>query len=149
MVAKLVIAAVTLARLCMADCPLTGMTVQRKSQGTIVEPINVQLKYTNASTKTIVGAKFRGVWLDQTNDPMPTFVVWASDAKTKPGAERKEAWQEPRDASLTRGWYVAPIKILYEDGSTWEEQDHACYAALLPKGAAPRKEPPAILFTKP
>ena len=110
----------------------------------------VEFGYTNNTAKTIVGAKFNAGWMDATADYHHILDVWGSDSKVKPGAHKKERWNPPPESSHNKGWLVAPKKILYSDGSSWQisPEDKTCFDSFLYKGQPPITEAPALLLMK-
>lgn len=150
---KVVVLLLASAILAFGECPVGNISV-----GTVIlngqtmrdGGLNwgVSIKYTNSTAKTIVGAKFRAVWLDVTYDPNTTFTVWTADSKVKPGAERREKWQQPPEAIRNKGWVVAPYKIAYSDGSIWQigASDGLCFGQTTFGEGTPLKAAPALLL---
>lgn len=136
-----------------AECPMGRIIVDRDLLSAyrtrnLEIPLAITFKYTNTSGKTIVGAKFRGIWLDSVEDPHITLSAFTSDAKVKPGTTKKEGWLEPPVPDGRRAWLIAPVKVLFEDGTTWEmtDADHGCFGQTWFAKREPLKVAPPLLF---
>jgi hypothetical protein len=78
---------------------------------------NTAITYKNVSDKVIVGVKFKVTYIDDTGDEHTGYGTFTSDAKLKPGKSKFAVWDDLRGYSKGRG---EVMKVLFEDGSTWE-----------------------------
>jgi hypothetical protein len=78
------------------------------------------LKVKNESGKDIKGMKFRVAYYDATEDlsDIPGDWQWTDPLKT--GAEKSFRWRNDYRKESVVGLKVSPLKVLFEDGSTWE-----------------------------
>jgi len=75
----------------------------------------------NNSDKLIVGEKFRMVVIDSVHDRHEWPETLSSAHKIKPGKKAWLQWEEL--ANTERNIEITPLKILFEDGTTWERVD--------------------------
>src|SRR6267378_704121 len=75
----------------------------------------------NNSDKLIVGEKFRMVVIDSVHDRHQWPETLSSAHKIKPGRKAWLQWEEL--ANTERNIEITPVKILFEDGTTWERVD--------------------------
>lgn len=131
-----------------AECPLGSIVAKGSSVfGVGRVAFFLSVKYTNTSDKTIVGAKFRPAWVDATADWHYDLEIFTSNATVKPSADRTEKWPEPPSATDARGWVVYPVKLLYQDGSTWQidPKEASCFGQVMRSKATILTVLPAIL----
>jgi hypothetical protein len=132
-----------------AQCPISSIKVDRYPVPVSGGYLVLTIEYTNSSSKTIVGAKYSGVWIDVVGDVHSTLEAFSSDSKVKAGATKKDKWKEPSYIPKDRkGWLIAPVKILYGDGSSWQTSgsDKNCFGQTLWGKMQPLKEAPELLF---
>lgn len=107
------------------------------------------LRYTNKTSKVITGMKFRGVWIDAVDDVHTVLSAFTEADRVKAGATKTVGWKEPFGVPEDRkGWFIAPIKVLYDDGSTWQmtEADRGCFGQMWMVKHDHWKEAPKQLF---
>jgi hypothetical protein len=75
----------------------------------------------NNSEKLIVGEKFRMVVIDAVHDRHQLPETLSSNHKIKPGKKAWLQWEEL--ANTERNIEITPLKILFEDGTTWDKAD--------------------------
>jgi hypothetical protein len=76
----------------------------------------------NVSARDIRGLKIQAAYFDATEDLNLVPVEWNWHSEIKMGATKNLSWQnELYSHTAVIGWVVVPIKILFEDGSTWSE----------------------------
>jgi hypothetical protein len=109
-----------------ADSPLTVIsaygndTYQRTITFSKGPWTSVQVQ--NNSGKLIVGEKFRMVVIDAVHDRHTWPETLTSSHKIKPGKKAWLQWEEL--ANPERNIEITPLKVLFEDGTTWEKTDN-------------------------
>jgi hypothetical protein len=78
---------------------------------------NTAITYKNISDKVVVGAKFKVIYIDATGDEHTHYGTFSSSAKVKPGKTKFAVWDDISGYEKGRG---EVIKVLFEDGTTWE-----------------------------
>jgi hypothetical protein len=109
------------------DCPVKFTTVDprditHKGDGWT---FHLNVKWTNSSEKVIKGVKFGASFIDSVGDVHPTYENWTSDQKAKPGDTKRSVWHD--DYYIRQYGHpdveIWPLKVLFEDGSTWEPDE--------------------------
>lgn len=107
------------------DCPLTVISARGHDRTQRIITFNkgpwTSVEVQNNSDKLIVGAKFRMVVIDAVHDRHVWPETLTSDHKIKPGKKAWLQWEEL--ANTERNIEITPLKILFEDGTTWEKAD--------------------------
>jgi hypothetical protein len=76
----------------------------------------------NVSGKDIRGLKIQAAYFDATEDLSQVPVAWNWTSSIKAGATVSMNWtNEVYNHTAAVGWVVVPLKILFEDGSTWAD----------------------------
>jgi hypothetical protein len=75
----------------------------------------------NNSGKLIVGEKFLMVVIDAVGDRHRWPELLTADKKIKPGKKAWIQWEEL--ANTERHIEITPLKVLFDDGTTWEKGD--------------------------
>jgi hypothetical protein len=80
-----------------------------------------KVKVQNVSGKDIRGLKVQAAYYDATEDMHAVPVAWNWQYAIKTGAETTLHWANTyyHETGFV-GWLVLPVKILFEDGSTWD-----------------------------
>jgi hypothetical protein len=101
------------------------------------------MKVMNLSGKEIQAVRLRAWRADRLEE----FRVVPANMDTeniKIGKERKVGYQLPYYESGTTGWLVVPIKVLFSDGTKWENEEWTCFGhRWWKKDHPPLKELPA------
>jgi len=107
------------------DSPLTVISARGhdRTQRTITFSKGpwTSVEVQNNSGKLIVGEKFKLVVIDSVHDRHVWPETLTSDHKIKPGKKAWLQWEEL--ANTERNIEITPLKILFEDGTTWERVD--------------------------
>ena len=117
---------------CYGQCPLKIESVSPasmltwsnfgKKQGSQVPEFKVKVQ--NISGKDIRGLKVSAAYYDATEDLHTIPVTWGWASPIKAGAEHTIHWENYAYAGTKYiGWLVAPVKVLFEDGSSWDAHD--------------------------
>jgi hypothetical protein len=122
----------------MAQCPVeitdigTAPMMARRQvnledpQGPLTIPIRLDVKVKNLSGKEIQAVRLRAWWADRLEE----FRVVTANMDTesiKVGKERKVGYQLPQYETGTAGWLVVPVKVLFSDGTKWENEEGDCF----------------------
>ena len=79
-----------------------------------------KVKVQNISGRAIRGLKIQAAYYDATEDLHTIPVAWNWQSAIAVGAETTLHWSNSEYHTKDFvGWLVAPLKVLYEDGSTW------------------------------
>jgi hypothetical protein len=144
---------------CYGQCPLKFETV---TPGTLMTWGNVgkrladqipsfKVKVQNVSGTAIRGLKIQAGYWDATEDLFRIPVAWNWNSPIKAGSETTLHWENAIYAHTSYvGWVVTPIKVLFEDGSTWDahaESMAGCYGEYWRDKKHPRLTalPPELL----
>jgi hypothetical protein len=79
-----------------------------------------EVKVENASGKDIRGLKVQAFHYDATEDLHAVPIAWNWQSSIKAGTEKTLRWENPYYDTGFVGWLVVPIKVLFEDGTSWE-----------------------------
>jgi hypothetical protein len=106
-----------------------NMATTRTYGNTTVNDHNkfLEVKVKNNSGKTIRGIKFVAAYYDATEDLNTIPTTWGLHSEVKPGEVGTGNWNTNRyqkEASI--GWVILPWKILYTDGSKWQQSGIDC-----------------------
>lgn len=118
-----------------------GRSMASSDMGRTMPPDFV-VKVKNATTKTIRGLKVQAAYFDATEDLHKIPVAWNSTTEIKALSEKSLSW--PNDLYTDRafvGWIVVPLKVLFDDGSTWEATSQnmtGCYGEYWRSKKRPR-----------
>ena len=83
-----------------------------------------KVKVQNISGKEIRGLKVSAAYYDATEDLHTIPVTWNWSSTIKTGAETTLHWKNHTYAGTDFvGWLVVPVKVLFEDGSSWDARD--------------------------
>jgi hypothetical protein len=124
-----------LACACSAQCPLqflkvdplvkqgwgrSGRALASHNEGRNMPP-DFEVKVKNSAEQPIRGLKVQASYFDATEDLHRIPMAWNFNSRIEAGAEKTMSWPNElyTDKTLV-GWIVVPVKILYEDGSTWQ-----------------------------
>lgn len=113
---------------CYGQCPLK---IEIISQNSLMSWANVGVEYEkqvrefkvkvqNISGKDIRGLRALTAYYDVTEDLHTIPVTWSSGF-IKTGAETTLHRKNRYGAQI--GWLVVPVKVLFEDGSSWDARD--------------------------
>jgi hypothetical protein len=99
------------------DCP-----VKISDISAVPDDPRFSLQYKNLTDKKIKGAKFDATFYDAVNNPWGVMNTFIDSAQVKVGKTHYIQWSMSRvyNAELQGGAEVWPVKILFEDGSVWE-----------------------------
>jgi hypothetical protein len=115
-----------------AQCPLKFIKIEplgssmeqvnrALSQKGEIPPVRFNVKVQNTSGKDIRGLKVQAAYFDATEDLHVIPVAWNWERGVKTAAEKTLSWNNELYANTAFvGWIVAPIKILFEDRTTWQ-----------------------------
>jgi len=113
-----------------AQCPLNFIKVAPadntsgryvvRNFGNKNAPPEFVVRVENIGGKDIRGLKIQAAYFDATEDLHQVPVAWNWSSVIKAGATTNMVWPNElyRDTAVI-GWVVVPVKILFEDGSTW------------------------------
>jgi hypothetical protein len=110
------------------QCPLkfgkvnptaTGPSLSRVGRK-MTDPPDFEVRVQNVSGKDVRGLKVQAAYFDATEDLTIIPVEWNWTSGIKVNAEKTLLWQNIYHKTASVGWLVVPVKILFEDGSTWE-----------------------------
>lgn len=83
------------------------------------------MRYHNNSDKNVVDTKFEVLPIDRFGDPAGIPRSLSIDGKVKPGKDVR-ATLAPYDAPYGPNYKVRPLKVLFQDGTVWENTGDAC-----------------------
>jgi hypothetical protein len=83
--------------------------------------VDMIIEYRNDSDKEIVGVKFKVSFLDDVGDRHAAVLDYSSDKKLAPGKKYMARWENPY-YSDAKGMEASVLKVLFKDGSKWEQQ---------------------------
>lgn len=121
------------------SCPVTFIKVDPEAnrlsriiKSNTTPPPEFNIKIENNSGKDIRGAKFQAAYFDATEDLHLIPVAWNTTKGIKAGVEQTVSWDNSLYADRNHtavGWIVVPMKLLFEDGTTWmaTEDMQGCY----------------------
>ncbi len=106
-----------------------NLATTRRYGNTTVNEHNkfLEVKVKNNTDKTIRGIKFVTAYFDSTEDLTTIPRTWGLHSEVKPNAIGTGNWDTnayQKEAAI--GWVILPLKILYTDGSTWEQKGNDC-----------------------
>jgi hypothetical protein len=103
------------------DCPVTIIKVDKMP---LINNV-IQWDYKNTSTKKIVGVKFAIVLADAVGDHRSPTYTFVDKVSLKPDEKHRGVYAPPLELhEATGGAWVALGKVLFEDGTYW--QDGGC-----------------------
>jgi hypothetical protein len=93
-----------------------------------VYPDNPQfsIQYTNLTDKVIKAVRFDATFYDAVADPVAVFGAFVDDSKVKPGKGKWGIWTMTityNRSQLAGGEDVWPTKVVFEDGTVWENNE--------------------------
>jgi hypothetical protein len=87
----------------------------------------LEVKVKNNTDKTIRGIKFITAYYDSTEDLTTISHSWGLHSEVKPGSIGTGNWDTNRYQKVAAiGWVILPWKILYTDGTKWEQKGNDC-----------------------
>jgi hypothetical protein len=106
-----------------------NLATTRRYGNTTVNKHNkfLEVKVKNNTDKTIRGIKFVTAYYDSTEDLTTIPHTWGLHSEVKPNTIGTGNWDTnayQKEAAI--GWVILPLKILYTDGSTWEQKGNDC-----------------------
>jgi hypothetical protein len=112
----LLLAAATIAASAQ-ECPVKVFSISAVPNSTLFS-----IEYKNLTDKKIKGAKFDATFYDATGGVWGVMDTFIDSGQVKVGKTRYIQWRMSRtyDAELRGGAEVWPVRILFEDGSVWE-----------------------------
>lgn len=87
----------------------------------------LEVRVQNKTNKTIRGIKFVTAYFDSTEDLTTIPIAWGLHSELKPGEIGSGNWDTnayQKEAAI--GWVILPLKILFTDGTKWEQRGNEC-----------------------
>lgn len=87
----------------------------------------LEIKMRNNLPKEIRGIKFLAAYYDSTEDLHTISHTWGLHDGVKPNGDATGNWDTnayQKESAI--GWVVMPVKILYSDGSVWQQKSDSC-----------------------
>lgn len=119
---KTLIASLLLSVVAAAQCP-----VEFKSVNSWTYPNKLEVVYFNRAEKKIKAVKLGALFFDATGDPTKSYLNFLVDGHAgynwqslKPNKKEVAVFDNIYGSEAGGGARVWPIKISFEDGSTWE-----------------------------
>jgi hypothetical protein len=99
------------------DCPVTISNITA-----VPNDPQFSIQYKNLTDKKIKGAKFDATFYDAVSNPWGVMDTFIDSGQVKAGKTHYIQWNMSRvyNTELQGGAEVWPVKIVFEDGSVWE-----------------------------
>lgn len=116
------------------ECPIAYMKMNSHSIDSTKPYKNdaFLVVWKNTGDKTITGVKFQAIFVDSVGDRTMSYDRYIDNHKVKVGKTSSNVWDdgfEMRKTNYGRG-QVYPVKVYFEDGTTWENPDQECMSAI-------------------